>query len=110
MSTLPLMHSSLPPLAEINIGLNVDLDTELGCDFLYLSVKSSGGIEDFLIRSKSHDGKKTLNGISGRNMIIKGTFPFITKSEKFSVSLRFTSNWATEFTGATIKSFTVSTA
>ncbi|KAH9263288.1 hypothetical protein BASA83_013343 [Batrachochytrium salamandrivorans] len=41
-----------PVGTEINIGLNVDLDTELGCDFLYLSVKSSGGIEDFLIRSK----------------------------------------------------------
>ncbi|KAH6600394.1 hypothetical protein BASA50_002342 [Batrachochytrium salamandrivorans] len=92
----------------INIGLNVALDSEPGFDFLYLSVKSSGGVEDFLTRSKSRDGTKTCNGISGRKRVVKGIVLFITKSEKFSVSLRFSSDWATEFTGATINSFTVS--
>ncbi|KAH9272091.1 hypothetical protein BASA83_005680 [Batrachochytrium salamandrivorans] len=95
---------------KINIGINVALDSEPGCDFLYLSVKSRGGIEDFLILSQSLDGTKTFNGVSGRNMIIKGTVPFTTKSERFSVSLKFTSDKTTEFTGATIKSFTVSAA
>ncbi|KAH6566020.1 hypothetical protein BASA50_005262 [Batrachochytrium salamandrivorans] len=95
---------------KINIGINVALDSEPGCDFLYLSVKSSGGIEDFLILSKSLDGIKTLNGVSGRNMIVKGTVSFTTKFKKFSVSLKFTSDKTTEFTGATIKSFTVSAA
>ncbi|KAH6600496.1 hypothetical protein BASA50_002241 [Batrachochytrium salamandrivorans] len=95
---------------EINIGIDVTLDTEHGFDFLYLSVKSSGGIEDFLLSSKSRDGTKTFNGVSGRNMVVKGTGLFITKSEKFSVSLKFTSNWFIEFTGATINSFTVSAA
>ncbi|KAH6574195.1 hypothetical protein BASA60_005646 [Batrachochytrium salamandrivorans] len=95
---------------KINIGLDVALDTEPDCDFLYLSVKSSDGVEDFLTRSKSLDGTKTFNGISGRKKIVKGTIPFTTKSEKFSVSLKFTSDWAMEFTGATINSFTVSAA
>ncbi|KAH6576841.1 hypothetical protein BASA62_001181 [Batrachochytrium salamandrivorans] len=99
-----------PVGTEINIGLDVDLDTELDFDFLYLSVKSSGGVEDFLTRSKSRDGTKAFYGISGRSMMVKETFPFTTKSEQFSVSLRFISNWATEFIGATINSFTVSAA
>ncbi|KAH6597412.1 hypothetical protein BASA50_004468 [Batrachochytrium salamandrivorans] len=99
-----------PVGTKINIGLNVAFDTEPGRDFLYLSVKSSDGIEDFLIRSKSRNGKKTFNGISGRRRVVRKPFPFTTKSKKFSVSLRFTSNWATEFTGATIRSFTVSAA
>ncbi|KAH9264483.1 hypothetical protein BASA83_012015 [Batrachochytrium salamandrivorans] len=96
-----------PVGTEINIGIDVTLDTEPDCDFLYLSVKSSDGVEDFLIRSKSSDGKKTFNGISGRGMTVRGTFPFTTKSKKFSVSLKFTSKWATAFAGATINSFTV---
>ncbi|KAH6600893.1 hypothetical protein BASA50_002000 [Batrachochytrium salamandrivorans] len=93
---------------KVNIGLDVVFDTESGCDFLYLSVKSSGDVEDFFLSSRSLDGTKTFNGISGENMIIKGTVPFTTKSEKFSVSLKFTSDESIEFTGATINSFTVS--
>ncbi|KAH9244705.1 hypothetical protein BASA81_017867 [Batrachochytrium salamandrivorans] len=50
---------------EVNIGLDIALDTETDCDFLYLSVKSRGGVEDFLLRSKNRDGTKTFNGISG---------------------------------------------
>ncbi|KAH6592627.1 hypothetical protein BASA50_007915 [Batrachochytrium salamandrivorans] len=99
-----------PVGTKINIGLNAVFDTVPGCDFLYLSVKSSGGVEDFLIRSKSHDGKKTFNGISGREKIVRKTIPFTTKSKRFSVSLRFTSDKAVELTGATINSFTVSAA
>ncbi|KAH6580980.1 hypothetical protein BASA61_009304 [Batrachochytrium salamandrivorans] len=95
---------------KINISLNVDLDSVPDCDFLYLSVKSSGGVEDFLLSSKSLDGTKMFNGISGENMIVKETFSFTTKSEQFSVSLKFTSDKASEFAGATIKSFTVSAA
>ncbi|KAH6596192.1 hypothetical protein BASA50_005232 [Batrachochytrium salamandrivorans] len=95
---------------KINIGLDIALDSEPGFDFLYLSVKSRGGVEHFLIRSKNRDGINTFNGVSGRDITIKGAVPFTTKSEKFSVSLKFTSNWKTEFTGATIKSFTVSAA
>ncbi|KAH6577569.1 hypothetical protein BASA60_003975 [Batrachochytrium salamandrivorans] len=101
---------SAPVGTKINIGLNAVFDTVPGCDFLYLSVKSSGGVEDFLIRSKSHDGKKTFNGISGREKIVRKTIPFTTKSKRFSVSLRFTSDKAVELTGATINSFTVSAA
>ncbi|KAH6563184.1 hypothetical protein BASA50_000995 [Batrachochytrium salamandrivorans] len=71
-----------PVGTKINIGLDVALDTEPGCDFLYLSVKSSGGVEDFLLRSKSLGGKKTFNGISGENMIVKRAFPLIPKSIK----------------------------
>ncbi|KAH6563950.1 hypothetical protein BASA62_008222 [Batrachochytrium salamandrivorans] len=41
-----------PVGTEINIGLDIDLDTEIDCDFLYLSVKSSDGVEDFLLSSK----------------------------------------------------------
>ncbi|KAH9269740.1 hypothetical protein BASA83_008212 [Batrachochytrium salamandrivorans] len=95
---------------KINIGLNVDLDTEFDSDFLYLSVKSSGGVEDFLISSESRYDTKTFNGISGREMLFEGTFPFTTKSKKFSVALKFTSNDIFEFTGVTINSFTVSAA
>ncbi|KAH6582077.1 hypothetical protein BASA60_002160 [Batrachochytrium salamandrivorans] len=95
---------------KINICIDVALDTKPDCDFLYLSVKSSGGIEDFLIRSKSLDGTKTFNGISGRGITVKGTAPFTTKSERFSVSLKFTSDWSMEFTDVVIRSFTVSAA
>ncbi|KAH9250583.1 hypothetical protein BASA81_011628 [Batrachochytrium salamandrivorans] len=95
---------------KINICIDVALDTKPDCDFLYLSVKSSGGIEDFLIRSKSLDDKKTFNGISGRGITVKGTAPFTTKSEKFSVALKFTSDWSMEFTDVVINSFTVSAA
>ncbi|KAH6561388.1 hypothetical protein BASA50_004369 [Batrachochytrium salamandrivorans] len=95
---------------EVNIGLDIALDTETDCDFLYLSVKSRGGVEDFLLRSKNRDGTKTFNGISGMEGIVKGAVSFTTKSKKFSVSLKFTSDEATTFTGATIKSFTVSAA
>ncbi|KAH6566445.1 hypothetical protein BASA62_006696 [Batrachochytrium salamandrivorans] len=94
----------------IDIGIDVDLDTEPGCDFLYLSVKSSDGVEIPLIRSNSRDGTKTFSGVSGRNMIVRGTVSFTTKSETFSVSLRFTSDEATAFAGATINSLTVSAA
>ncbi|KAH6602788.1 hypothetical protein BASA61_000761 [Batrachochytrium salamandrivorans] len=101
---------SAPIGTKINIGIDVILDTVPGRDFLHLSVKSSDGVEDFLIQSKSLDGIKTFNGVSGRGMTVRGTFLFITKSERFSVSLRFTSKWATAFAGATINSFTVSAA
>ncbi|KAH9264503.1 hypothetical protein BASA83_012036 [Batrachochytrium salamandrivorans] len=101
---------SAPIGTKINIGIDVTLDSEPGCDFLHLSAKSRGGVEDFLIRSKSLDGTETFNGISGRKKIVRGTVPFTTKSERFSVSLRFTSDEATEFAGATINSFTVSAA
>ncbi|KAH9256782.1 hypothetical protein BASA81_005076 [Batrachochytrium salamandrivorans] len=99
-----------PVGTRINIGLDFVLDSEPGRDFLSLSVKSSGGVEDFFLRSKSRDGTKTFGGVSGRKIIAKRIFPFTTKSEKFSVSLGFTSDKATEFTGATINSFTVSAA
>ncbi|KAH6561887.1 hypothetical protein BASA50_001988 [Batrachochytrium salamandrivorans] len=93
---------------KINVGLNVALDSEPDFDFLYLSVKSSSGVEDFFLSSGSLDGTKTFNGVSGGNMTVKGTFPFTTKSEKFSVSLKFTSDGGLNFSGATINSFTVS--
>ncbi|KAH9268102.1 hypothetical protein BASA83_009491 [Batrachochytrium salamandrivorans] len=38
---------------------------------------------------QERDGTKTLNGISGENMIVKETFSFTTKSGQFSVSLKF---------------------
>ncbi|KAH9246937.1 hypothetical protein BASA81_015481 [Batrachochytrium salamandrivorans] len=94
----------------INIGLDVTLDTELGFDFLYLSVKSSGNAENFLLSSKSHDGTKTFNGISGRSMTVKGTFSFTIKPRKFFVSLMFTSDEGLGFIGATINTFTISAA
>ncbi|KAH6599295.1 hypothetical protein BASA61_002606 [Batrachochytrium salamandrivorans] len=99
-----------PVGTEINVGINVALDTEPGHDFLYLSVKSSGGVEDFLLRSKSRDGTKTFDGISGRKRSVRKIIPFTTKSKRFSVSLRFTSDEVVEFAGATINSFTVSAA
>ncbi|KAH6569538.1 hypothetical protein BASA62_004811 [Batrachochytrium salamandrivorans] len=100
-----------PVGTKINVGINVDLDSEPDSDFLYLSVKSSDGVEDFLINSESVRGiTKTLNGVSGRNMAVKGIFPFTTKSEKFSVALKFVSDRAVEFSGATINSFTVAAA
>ncbi|KAH9244864.1 hypothetical protein BASA81_017696 [Batrachochytrium salamandrivorans] len=96
-----------PVGTKINIGIDVTLDSEPDCDFLHLSVKSSDGVEDFLLSSKSHDGTKTFDGISGRKKSVRKIIPFTTKSKRFSVSLRFTSDKATEFTGATIRSFTV---
>ncbi|KAH6578076.1 hypothetical protein BASA60_003798 [Batrachochytrium salamandrivorans] len=101
---------SAPVGTNINIGIDVALDSMPGHDFLYLYVKSSDGVEDFLLRSKNRDGAETLNGVSGLDMIIKETFPFTTKSEKFSVSLKFISNRSREFAGATINLFTVSAA
>ncbi|KAH6602073.1 hypothetical protein BASA61_001486 [Batrachochytrium salamandrivorans] len=84
MSSLPLRLSSLLPVGtKINVGLNVALDTEPEFDFLYLSVKSSGNVEDFLINSKGvNDTTKTFNGVSGGNMTVKGTFPFHYKVRK----------------------------
>ncbi|KAH6562819.1 hypothetical protein BASA60_010981 [Batrachochytrium salamandrivorans] len=99
-----------PVGTQINIGINVALDTVPYFDFLYLSVKSSGGVEDFLLSSKSLDGKKMFNGVSGANMIVKKTIPFTTTSEKFSVALKFASDQFFQFTGVTINSFTVSAA
>ncbi|KAH6589856.1 hypothetical protein BASA61_005462 [Batrachochytrium salamandrivorans] len=75
---------SAPIGTKINIGIDVTLDSALGHDFLYLSVKSS----DVLTTSS----------------------PALRASEQFSVALRFTSDGIREFTGATIKSFTVSAA
>ncbi|KAH6565957.1 hypothetical protein BASA62_006954 [Batrachochytrium salamandrivorans] len=96
---------------KINVGLDVALDTEPEFDFLYLSVKSSGNVEDFLLSSKGvNDTTKTFDGVSGGNMTVKGIFPFTTKSEKFSVALKFVSDEALEFSGATIRSLTVAAA
>ncbi|KAH6562749.1 hypothetical protein BASA62_008942 [Batrachochytrium salamandrivorans] len=96
---------------KVNVGLDVALDTEPEFDFLYLSVKSSDNVEDFLINSKGvNDTTKTFDGVSGGNMTVKGVFPFTTKSEKFSVALKFVSDEGLEFSGATIRSFTVSAA
>ncbi|KAH6566604.1 hypothetical protein BASA62_006590 [Batrachochytrium salamandrivorans] len=48
MSILPLRLSSLLPLAPRSILVSMSLSTPSpDCDFLYLSVKSSGGVEDF---------------------------------------------------------------
>ncbi|KAH6595693.1 hypothetical protein BASA50_005648 [Batrachochytrium salamandrivorans] len=100
-----------PVGTKVNVGLDVALDTEPEFDFLYLSVKSSGDVEDFLINSKGvNDITKTFDGVSGGNMTVKGIFPFTTKSEKFSVALKFVSDEGLEFSGATIRSFTVSSA
>ncbi|KAH9263388.1 hypothetical protein BASA83_013220 [Batrachochytrium salamandrivorans] len=73
---------SAPVGTNINIGIDVALDSMPGHDFLYLYVKSSDGVEDFLLRSKNRDGAETLNGVSGLDMIVKETFPFTTKSGK----------------------------
>ncbi|KAH6577697.1 hypothetical protein BASA60_003894 [Batrachochytrium salamandrivorans] len=54
-----------PVGTRINIGIDAALDSEPGRDFLYLSVKGSDGIEDFLLRSKSRYSKRMFNGISG---------------------------------------------
>ncbi|KAH9275688.1 hypothetical protein BASA83_001988 [Batrachochytrium salamandrivorans] len=96
---------------KVNVGLDVALDTEPEFDFLYLSVKSSGDVEDFLLSSKGvNDTTKTFDGVSGGNMTVKGIFPFTTKSEKFSVALKFVSDEGLEFSGATIRSLTVAAA
>ncbi|KAH6584330.1 hypothetical protein BASA61_007535 [Batrachochytrium salamandrivorans] len=92
---------------KVNVGLDVALDTEPEFDFLYLSVKSSGDVEDFLINSRGvNDTTKKFDGVSGGNMTVKGVFPFTTKSKKFSVALKFVSDEGLEFSGATIRSFT----
>ncbi|KAH6596588.1 hypothetical protein BASA50_005026 [Batrachochytrium salamandrivorans] len=55
-----------PVGTKVNVGLDVALDTEPEFDFLYLSVKSSGDVEDFLINSKGvNDTTKTFDGVSG---------------------------------------------
>ncbi|KAH9250534.1 hypothetical protein BASA81_011639 [Batrachochytrium salamandrivorans] len=96
-----------PVGTKINVGINVALDSEPEGDFLFLSVKSSGDVEDFLLSSKGvNDTTKTFNGVSGRNMAVNGTFPFTTKSQQFSVSIKFTSDEFMEFTGAAIRSLT----
>ncbi|KAH9264062.1 hypothetical protein BASA83_012497 [Batrachochytrium salamandrivorans] len=90
ISSLPLRFFTSPVGTKVNVGLDVALDTEPEFDFLYLSVKSSGDVEDFLINSKGvNDITKTFDGVSGGNMTVKGIFPFTTKSEKFSVALKF---------------------
>ncbi|KAH6594772.1 hypothetical protein BASA50_006447 [Batrachochytrium salamandrivorans] len=99
-----------PVGTRINIGINVALDTETDFDFLYLSVKSSGGVEDFLLRSKGIDDHQEVQWDLWKGMSVNGIFSFTTRSEKFSVSLKFTSDDATGFTGVTIRSFTVSAA
>ncbi|KAH6601569.1 hypothetical protein BASA50_001517 [Batrachochytrium salamandrivorans] len=100
-----------PVGTKVNVGLDVALDTEPEFDFLYLSVKSSGDVEDFLINSRGvNDTTKKFDGVSGGNMTVKGVFPFTTKSKKFSVALKFVSDEGLEFSGATIRSFTVSAA
>ncbi|KAH9265248.1 hypothetical protein BASA83_011249 [Batrachochytrium salamandrivorans] len=104
-SILPLIAFFTAPVGtKINSGIDVTLDSEPGRDFLYLSAKSSGGVEDFLIRSKSLDGKKMLNGSSleGKG-VSRELFPS-PQVRRFSVSLKFTSKWATAFAGATINS------
>ncbi|KAH6575892.1 hypothetical protein BASA60_004766 [Batrachochytrium salamandrivorans] len=101
---------SAPIGTKINIGIDVTLDSALGHDFLYLSVKSSDSVDDLITSPKSRYTTEMRNGISGWSMVVKETFPFITKSEQFSVALRFTSDGIVEFTGATIKLFTVSAA
>ncbi|KAH6562129.1 hypothetical protein BASA60_011223 [Batrachochytrium salamandrivorans] len=70
-----------PVGTKINIGLDVALDTEAEFDFLYLSVKSSGGIEDFppSIQEPVMAPRRSM-GVSGGNMTVNGTFPFTTKS------------------------------
>ncbi|KAH6582253.1 hypothetical protein BASA60_002015 [Batrachochytrium salamandrivorans] len=68
---------------KVNVGLDVALDTEPEFDFLYLSVKSSGDVEDFLINSKGvNDTTKTFDGVSGGNMTVKGVFSFYHKVRK----------------------------
>ncbi|KAH9271847.1 hypothetical protein BASA83_005949 [Batrachochytrium salamandrivorans] len=58
-----------PVGTKINIGLNAVFDTVPGCDFLYLSVKSSGGVEDFLIRSKSMMAKRrSMGSLEGKRL------------------------------------------
>ncbi|KAH6565462.1 hypothetical protein BASA60_009897 [Batrachochytrium salamandrivorans] len=53
--------------------------------------------------------RRSVESLEGK-MIVRGTVSFTTKSETFSVSLRFTSDEATAFAGATINSLTVSAA
>ncbi|KAH9273227.1 hypothetical protein BASA83_004516 [Batrachochytrium salamandrivorans] len=111
MSILPLRLSSLLPLAPRSMLVSMSLST-LSPDMIASTCLSrgSGGVEDFLLRSKSRDGTKTFDGISGRKRSVRKIIPFTTKSKRFSVSLRFTSDEVVEFAGATINSFTVSAA
>ncbi|KAH9268312.1 hypothetical protein BASA83_009474 [Batrachochytrium salamandrivorans] len=63
-------------------------------DFFHLSVKSSDGVEDFLLRSKSRYGTNMLNGVSGMEGVVKGTAPFTPTSEMFFCFSQFTSDEA----------------
>ncbi|KAH6575868.1 hypothetical protein BASA60_004807 [Batrachochytrium salamandrivorans] len=95
----------------INIGLNVDFDSD--ARFVISSTclsRAATVLKTFSSAPRAVMTPKTFNGISGGTCLSKGTFPFTTKSEKFSVSLKFTSDQLFEFTGATINSFTVSAA
>ncbi|KAH6562768.1 hypothetical protein BASA62_008962 [Batrachochytrium salamandrivorans] len=72
-----------PVGTKVNVGLDVALDTEPEFDFLYLSVKSSGDVEDFLINSKGvNDTTKTFDGVSGGNMTVNGNLSFYHKVRK----------------------------
>ncbi|KAH6581251.1 hypothetical protein BASA60_002528 [Batrachochytrium salamandrivorans] len=77
---------SAPIGTKINIGIDVTLDTEPDCDFLYLSVKSSGGVEDFLLRSKSRDGKRHSMGSLGERRLSEGPLPSLQSPKVFCFS------------------------
>ncbi|KAH9247514.1 hypothetical protein BASA81_014899 [Batrachochytrium salamandrivorans] len=94
-----------PVGTKVNVGLDVALDTEPEFDFLYLSVKSSGDVEDFLINSRGVNDttKNSMEFLEGNDC--QGSLSFYHKVQKFSVALKFVSDEGLEFSGATIRSF-----
>ncbi|KAL5035548.1 hypothetical protein RTP6_003226 [Batrachochytrium dendrobatidis] len=95
---------------QVSLNLDVNLDCEKEFDYLGLLTKSDNK-ETPLITTTSRLTGRLIPGVSGKDAVVKGAYPFTTTTEKFSVILRFTSDRiGGAFKGATINSFTASAA
>ncbi|XJO74654.1 hypothetical protein BDV3_005446 [Batrachochytrium dendrobatidis] len=99
-----------PVGTQVSLNLDVNLDCEKEFDYLGLLTKSDNK-ETPLITTTSRLTGRLIPGVSGKDAVVKGAYPFTTTTEKFSVILRFTSDRiGGAFKGATINSFTASAA
>ncbi|XJO77300.1 hypothetical protein BDV3_001897 [Batrachochytrium dendrobatidis] len=99
-----------PVGTHVNFNLDVNLDCETEFDYLGLLTKSDNKETPILTTVSRLVAGRIIPGVSGRNTVVKGAYPFTTTTENFSVILRFTSDVISGFKGATINSFTASAA
>nr|KAJ3416727.1 hypothetical protein HK105_001188 [Polyrhizophydium stewartii] len=101
------MFFTAPPNVSLSVTANMYIDTEPGYDFVYLTTKYSDGATIDSLKHNTTSGK-VLPGFADKNRTIVGTISIPTRTGKFSVIVRATSDEAVVFSGVKVNALTIS--